>query len=220
MVDDKQKYYLIYAIVNKVNNKIYIGCHVTSDLEDGYMGSGKLIKLAIAKYGLENFNKEILIYCENIEEMFILEKNIILQLEPEYNIYEGGKGGWQNINAAQQDNEFRRLGGSATKGLRKETSQMNSPEVKARAVATLREGYKTGRIKPSFSGRTHSPETKKKMSDAKKGFVPWNKGTAIWNLPKPCVVCSVETKAGICRSCSQKRAARLRNRKYVPMAKW
>lgn len=36
-------YYYIYQITNLVNAKIYVGVHKTKDLNDGYMGSGKVI---------------------------------------------------------------------------------------------------------------------------------------------------------------------------------
>lgn len=53
-------YYTIYQITNLVNNKIYVGCHKTNDINDEYMGSGKYLIAAQQKYGMENFKKEIL----------------------------------------------------------------------------------------------------------------------------------------------------------------
>ena len=44
------KYYIIYQITNIVNDKIYIGKHETTDIRDGYMGSGKLLNRSYNKY--------------------------------------------------------------------------------------------------------------------------------------------------------------------------
>ena len=47
-------FYTIYKVTNKLNSKYYIGKHQTLDLDDGYMGSGKLIRYAVKKYGKDN----------------------------------------------------------------------------------------------------------------------------------------------------------------------
>lgn len=54
-------HYLIYKITNLVNGKIYIGKHKTENIDDGYMGSGKLIKRAIKKYRSRKFPERYLI---------------------------------------------------------------------------------------------------------------------------------------------------------------
>ena len=55
--------YCIYRITNNVNSHTYIGQHKYTDESNpmkGYRGSGKLLKLAYKKYGIENFTTEIL----------------------------------------------------------------------------------------------------------------------------------------------------------------
>ena len=56
-----KRFQVIYLITNLINNKIYIGKHITDDLNDNYFGSGTVIKQAIKKYGLENFTKTYLL---------------------------------------------------------------------------------------------------------------------------------------------------------------
>ena len=59
----------VYLITNKINNKIYIGKRKHDNPEqDSYMGSGKIISLAIKKYGIDNFKKEILAVFDNEQD--------------------------------------------------------------------------------------------------------------------------------------------------------
>ena len=68
------KFYGIYRITNLMNGKMYIGKHVTSNLGDGYMGSGLVINQALKKYGKENFRKEWLGFYEDEEELDYMER--------------------------------------------------------------------------------------------------------------------------------------------------
>ena len=60
--------YYIYLIVNKINGNTYVGQHKSSNWQDKYMGSGKLLKRAKKKYGIENFEKFLIQYCNSKEE--------------------------------------------------------------------------------------------------------------------------------------------------------
>ncbi len=109
-------HYYLYEIRNNINGKIYIGVHKTKVLDDGYMGSGKVIKSAIAKYGIENFTKTILEIFETQEEMFAKEKEIVseefLAREDTYNLRRGGLGGFDYINSTlEKYKESRSNGG-------------------------------------------------------------------------------------------------------------
>lgn len=95
-------YYLIYKITNTVNNKIYIGKHQTNNKDDNYMGSGKILKRSIEKYGIDKFKKEILFECDSLEEMNqkeadIVDEEFVARLDT-YNIKLGGQGGWDFCN--------------------------------------------------------------------------------------------------------------------------
>jgi group I intron endonuclease len=91
------KYYTIYKTVNKINGKIYIGKHQCEDPFDNYMGSGTLLKRAINKHGINNFEKTVLYIFDNEEEMNKKEIEIIngefILREDTYNIGLGGQGG-------------------------------------------------------------------------------------------------------------------------------
>ena len=118
-------FYYLYRITNKVNNKIYVGVHMTNNINDGYMGSGRVIKSAIEKHGIDNFHKDILEFFENAETMYAKEKEVVtdefLLREDVYNLRRGGHGGFEYINKNKlhgfSDRETARKGRAATDDL-------------------------------------------------------------------------------------------------------
>lgn len=90
---DYNKYGYIYRTINTVNKKTYIGLHKMKKNEDwlAYLGSGRLLKNAVEKYGKENFSKELLEYSNSLQELKELEKNYIKkEVEnggAQYNLY-------------------------------------------------------------------------------------------------------------------------------------
>lgn len=89
---DNTKYGYIYRVTNMLNDKTYIGQHkiFATETWTKYMGSGRLIKQALRKYGSQNFRKELLCYADSKPELNVLEKKYIeyelLANKAEYNV--------------------------------------------------------------------------------------------------------------------------------------
>ena len=102
-------FYYLYEIKNNLNGKIYVGVHKTNNLDDGYMGSGKVINRAIAKHGVENFIKVILERFDTSAAMYAREKEVVtddfLLREDVYNLRRGGQGGFDFINKTGINNK-------------------------------------------------------------------------------------------------------------------
>ena len=94
--------HIIYKITNNINGKYYIGKHSTTNINDGYLGSGKLLKAAINKYGKDKFSKEILFKCNTEHEALKIEKKLVTEKvvkDPNsYNVTLGGFGTWYRVN--------------------------------------------------------------------------------------------------------------------------
>lgn len=140
----KHKYNYFYKITNLINNHYYYGVHSTDNLNDGYMGSGKRLGLAIKKYGIENFKKEIIKLCNNRDEAYELEEKYVteslIKSNDCYNIILGGK---------QPANEY--------------LVAVKDKEGKTFLVHKDDPRYLNGELVGVWSGKKHSDETIKKI---------------------------------------------------------
>lgn len=164
-------YFTIYQTTNNVNGKIYVGMHKTSNINDSYLGSGKILENAIKKYGRENFKKEILYIFNTEEEMRLKEKELVTEefclREDTYNLCPGGKGGFGYIERNKIPKFKGKQHTEETKNkIRKYMKSQPSrfPKIPWNKGKEMNETYKLAR-------RTPCPEEKKKkLSEVFKGI--------------------------------------------------
>lgn len=157
----------IYKTTNIINGKIYIGFHKSK--RKNYLGSGKILKEAIKKYGRENFKNEILEYCDN--EIILSEREIywIKYYDSTnrligYNIQDGGSG---NIGICKGYWLNKKLSDEHKKNISKnhaDVSGENNPMFGKTHSESVRENLRE--IKTNFK---YSEETRQKQSEKRKG---------------------------------------------------
>ena len=158
-------FYLIYKTVNLVNGKTYIGQHKYENENNplgNYIGSGKLLQLAIKKYGKENFHTEVLYKrirdAETADaiEIWCIAKERSLG-KAEYNISSGGQGhsGWYKPASKGKTwwtNDIEEiLSFDCPEGWHKGRHLVLSDEARAKCA--------------SMKGKKHTEETKQKMRE-------------------------------------------------------
>lgn len=93
--------HFLYKTTNLNNHSIYIGVHSTDTLNDGYLGSGTVIRRAIRLHGKENFKREILQEFETREEALVEEAKIVdgkfIRRSDVYNTNTGGGHNWYGM---------------------------------------------------------------------------------------------------------------------------
>ncbi|CAH1068189.1 homing endonuclease [Acinetobacter phage AB-Navy97] len=144
-------YYYTYKITNKVNGHFYIGAHKTSNLNDGYMGSGTALKHAIKKYGADKFEKQILKFHDSQEEMYEHEKELVnadlVLNKKSYNIKLGGHGGFDYVNATNTKEFILERNRKASKVFQE---KLKDPEFYKFWYSRMMEGKKRAKNKGHF----------------------------------------------------------------------
>lgn len=158
-------FYTVYKTTNKVNGKVYIGCHKTKNLDDGYLGSGKLLGRSIEKYGIENFEKEILAVFDKSSDMFNMESELVnedfVERSDTYNLKQGGYGGWDHLTQDQL-REYNSRAMLKMAELKESDTQWYSKYCQDRSTGVKRY-YKNH--PGSFTGKKHTDEYKKRIGE-------------------------------------------------------
>ena len=161
--------YTVYKTTNKINSKIYVGVHKTDNPHDSYLGSGKLLKQAILKEGVEHFSKEILSIFDTASEAYKLEREIV------------------NDDFVARDDTYNLIiGGIPTSDWVESRKDHYSRNIKTFLGRSHSEATKQ-KISEKSKLYRHSEESKRKISEANKGKVCHNKGkpqTAESNLKR------------------------------------
>lgn len=168
---------IVYKTTNLINNKIYVG--KDSKNNPKYYGSGRILLLAIKKYGKDNFKKEIIEHCKNLKELSDREVFWITELKSTdrgvgYNIliHSGGGKNWDGPHPMKGKNisdevkkkiSLSHMGKTLSKEHRESISK-NHHDV-------------TGENNPMF-GKTHTDEVREIIRNAHTGRIA-NKETKL-----------------------------------------
>lgn len=174
MARKEKKYHFIYKTTNLLSGKYYIGMHSTNNLDDGYLGSGNRLRLAIRKHGKDNFKREILEFCNNREELAKREEEIV-------NLNEIAKVECMNLIVGglisgfmDEEHQIKCsiAGGEAFTNKVKNNIEFREHHIKMQSEI-MKKNHKEGKISYDtnigFKGKRHSDETKRKMSESSKG---------------------------------------------------
>lgn len=174
MSDDNWYVGFVYRWTNNISGKMYIGKR-QGTFDDGYVGSGKYFKAAVAKYGIENFSREIIQTCDTFDdlneaEIFWISYYHAVDDERYYNLSPGGGGG---------------IGGPKGEGSRKPLSEAHKKKLSELVITRPKEWRdkligpkgpwseeRKARAKELRVGRTLSEEHKQNISKAGKGRKP------------------------------------------------
>lgn len=177
--------YIVYETTNLVNGKYYVGVHQQSDLEfDGYLGSGVAISRAIKKHKSCNFMRVILnVYYDSVEafnrereivnDEFVLNKNT-------YNLCVGG-GPENQDEVSKAISEKSRKRSPASIETKRKISEANKNKVvvscqgKKFAVLKTDPKWLSGEYVAESKGRSHSQESKNKISNSLKSMSKENR---------------------------------------------
>jgi hypothetical protein len=160
-------FFTVYKTTNLINGKFYVGKHKTKVLNDGYMGSGKILKHSMKKYGIDNFKIEYLGVFDSEWKMNVAEKiYVVLDTEVSYNLCPGGHGGFGYINKQGLNKEISVSGRNRLSKFMKIRNLNFDNDLKSkRAKKSAATKKKNNTLNTNtFLGKKHSDKSKMLMS--------------------------------------------------------
>ncbi|HDY88914.1 MAG TPA: hypothetical protein ENH82_12480, partial [bacterium] len=153
----------IYKTTNNLNGKIYIGKHHKEFFDENYYGSGNWIKMAVKKYGKDNFSIIPLVSCfdeKNLNDMeihYIKYFRKLVGRNMMYNISDGGDG---NVTFGKKNAMYGKVPYNKGVPHSKETRE----KIRIKALARFQRPDQREWIKNLNKGRKHTEEWKRNMS--------------------------------------------------------
>ena len=176
MVNTNDKVYCVYAHINKVNGKIYIG-QTCQDINrrwrdgDGYKGCTLFYK-AIQKYGWDNFDHEIIASNLTLQEANHFEELLISKLDTMnpnkgYNLRSGG----ENYLVSEEARIHMKQSRPDVNGEKNPFYGKHHTNETKQKLSKRRIGKYKGKDN-YFYGKRHTEDTKKKLSESRKNKKP------------------------------------------------
>ena len=174
----------IYKVTNKINKKSYIGQskNIEQRLKDHKLVCRErnvLLKRALKKYGVENFDYEIIEECK-LNELDEREIYWINKLKPEYNLDTGGKGSPNHIVTDETKRVLKQKGKEFWNNLDEKTKQkIINQNLKGPAIGHKVSKETREKLRQCNLGKKQSKETiekrKQTMIEKKKnGYIQTN----------------------------------------------
>lgn len=159
-MEEQFMHHFIYKTISS-SGKYYIGRHSTSNLDDGYMGSGKWVRSISDKSSL---TRVILEEFSSFEDLLIAEKEYIARciddpLNMNFNDSSVGFG-----TGAHNPSQLEHVKSMASKRAKENNPMKNGHTTEAKEkISSFMRSHNP------FKGKRHSDETKKKISESRSG---------------------------------------------------